>query len=296
MPTPIKTNPPPETEILSETRREITDPSQTSPNPGLADPSQVAAEETSEETLEQKPETVDQPFTIDEGGEPPPPEPLGDEPPADEPTGIPLKDTQAALTKTSQELAKIKKVLAFMVANAQTGGGQAPPQLQQPPIPPEMLSSEPTEDERLDPTRYTKRMMLLQDMDRRREATIQEMQTFTDTHSDWQDLLPTMQQIRNENPDAYQRPGSLSRLHRVAKEREELLGYRSAMKGSADIALQAGANMQRKKGGSAFVSPSGGGGGGGRGQIKMPPPDVQANTEKYLQWLKDHGFYKEDTF
>jgi len=292
MPKTIKTNPPPETEILSETRREVTDPSQTSSNLGLADPSQAVAEETPGLPLEQEPETVDQPFTIDEGGEPPPSEPSGDEPPTDEPTGDPLKDTQRAYHETKGELAKIKKVLAFMVANAQTGGGQAPSQ--QPPIPPEMLSPEPTEDERLDPTRYTKRMMVLQDMERRRESTIQEMQTFTDTHSDWQDLLPTMQQIRNENPDAYQRPGSLSRLHKAAKEREELLGYRTAMKDSADIALQAGANMQRKKGGSPFVSPSGGG--GGRSKSVQPPDFAKWDTGKQLQWLKDHGLYKEDTF
>ena len=292
MPTPIKTNPPPETEILSETRREITDPSQTSPNPGLADPSQVAAETVLTEPSGQEPETVDQPFTIDEGGEPPPPEPSGDELLGDEPTGIPLKDTQAALTKTSQELAKMKKVLNFMVANAQVGGGQAQPQA--PPIPPEMLSSEPTEDERLDPTRYTKRMLLLQDMERRRESTIQEMQIFTDTHSDWQDLLPTMQQIRNENPDAYQRPGSLSRLHKAAKDREELEGYRAGMKDSADIALQAGANMQRKKSGSAFVSHSGGG--VGRSRSAQPADFAKWDTGKQLQWLKDHGLYKEDTF
>lgn len=292
MPKSQKTNPPPETEILSEVRREITDPSQTSPNQGLADPSQAAAEVVPTEPSGQETETVDQPFTIDEGGELPPPEPSGDEPPTDEPTGIPLKDTQAALTKTSQELAKMKKVLAFMVANAQTGGGQAPSQ--QPSIPPEMLSPEPTDDERLDPTKYTKRMLFLQDMNRQREATVLEMQTFTDAHSDWQDLLPTMQQIRNENPDAYQRPGSLSRLHKAAKDREELEGYRAGVKGSADIALQAGANMQKKKGGSPFVSPSGGG--GGRSKSVMPPDFDRWDTDKQLQWLKDHGLYKEDTF
>lgn len=292
MPKAIKTNPPPETEILSETRREVTDSSQTSPNLGLADPSQVAAETVPTEPLGQEPETVDQPFTIDEGGKPLPSEPPGDELPDDEPTGIPLKDTQAALTKTSQELAKIKKALAFMAANVQMGGGQAPQQA--PSIPPEMLSPEPTEDELLEPTKYTKRMLILQDMDRRREATIQEMQTFTDTHSDWQDLLPTMQQIRNENPDAYQKPGSLSRLHRAATEREELEGYRAAMKDGADKAFQAGANMQRKKGGSAFVSPSGGG--GGRSRSAVPPDFDKWDTGKQLEWLKEHGLYKEDTF
>jgi len=282
VPKTIKTNPPPETEILSEVRQEVTDPLQTSPNPGLADPSQAAAEETPGRDLEQETETVDQPFTIDEGGEPLPGEPSGD----------PLKDTQRAYHETKGELAKIKKVLAFMVANTRAGGRQAPPQ--GPQIPPEMLSPDPTEDERLDPTKYTKRMMILQDMERRRESTIQEMQTFTDTHSDWQDLLPTMQQIRDENPDAYQRSGSLSRLHRAAKEREELDGYREAMKGSADIAIQAGANMQKKKGSSPFVSPSGGG--GGKSKSVMPPDFPRWDTDKQLQWLKDHGLYKEDTF
>ena len=284
MPRTIKTNPPPETKILSETKRGVTDPSETSSNPGLADPSQVAAEETPGLPLEQEPETVDQPFTIDEGGEPPTEEPSGDEPSADEPTGIPLKDTQAALTKTSQELAKMKEVLNFMVANAQMGGGQAPA------IAPVELSPEPTEEERLDPTLYTKRMMTVQE----HKNTILEMQNFTDNHSDWVDLMPTMEEISNEEAvGTFQKPGGISRLYKRAKDREELLGYRAAMKDSADMAQQAGANMQRKKGGSAFVSPSGGG--GGRSKSGVPADFAKWDTDKQLQWFKDHGRYKENT-
>lgn len=290
MPESLKTNPPPKTEILSETREELTNPSQTSPNSGLVDPSQAKAEVTPDEVLGQEKETVDQPFTIDEeGGEPP-----VDEPSGDEPTGDPLKDTQAAFTKTTQELAKMKKVLAAVVANTQMGGGQMQPQA--PPIPPEMLSPEPSEEERLDPTKYTKRMLYLAEMGRRNDAITAEMTNFVDTHSDWEDLMPTMQQVKNEDPDAYQKPGSLSRLYKRAKEREELQGFREAIKNSADVALQAGANMQKQKGGKPFVSPSGGGGAGGRRQVKMPSPEIQADTTKFLQWLKNNGFYREDMF
>lgn len=278
-----KTNPPPETKILSVDRREVTDPSRTSPNSGLADPSQAEPEVVPIEPSGQEPETGDQPFTLDEEDRP------AGEPVGDEPTGDPLKDTQAAFTKTTQELAKMKKVLAAVVANTQVGG-QAPQQA--PPIPPEMLSPDPTEDERLDPTKYTQRMMGLAEMNRRREGMVQEMHNFVDSHPDWQDLMPTMQQIKGEDPDVYQGPGALSRLHRRAKERDELTGYREAMKGSADKAFQAGANMQKQKGGSPFVSPSGGG--GGRSKSAVPPDYLQWDTDKQLQWLKDHGLYKDN--
>jgi len=275
-----KTNLPPETEILSETRREVTGPPQTSPNQGLADPSQVVAETAPEEPLEQELETVDQPFTIDGGGEPLPEEPLGDEP-----TGIPLKDTQAALTKASQELAKMKKVLATVVANTQLTGQQ--PQ-QTPLTSPEMFSPEPTDDERLDPTKYTQRMMAVQE----HKNKILEMQTFTENHPDWTDLMDTMGEISNEEePGTFNKPGGLRRLHKRATEREELAGHRAAMKDGADKAFQAGANMQRKKGGSPFVSP--GGSGGVKSRSTVPSDFAKWDTDKQLQWLKDHGRYKD---
>jgi len=131
---------------------------------------------------------------------------------------------------------------------------------------------------------------------RQQESTEMEMRNFVEDQPDWQDLYPTMERIRNENPPAYQGPGALRRLHKVAKDREELEGYRAAMQKGADTAMQAGVQMQKKKGGKPFVSPAGAGGAGGRRQTKMPSPEIMADTAKYLQWLKDNGFYRPDMF
>lgn len=279
MPTTKRTNPPPKTEILSETREELTVEPQTSPNLGLADPSQSEVSALEEETQEQlQTEAEIEPgFTVDEEGEP---------------TGDRLEDTQRAFHETREELSQLKKVLAAMVANTQAGGQT--PAGGPPPIPPEMLSPEPTEEERLDPTKYVRRMIGISEMKRQYESTVQEMHNFVDTHSDWQDLYPTMMEIKNEEPLSFQGPGTLSRLYNRAKEREELKGYRDAMKDTSDKAFQAGVNTQRKKGPKPFVSPSGAG--GMRTKATMPPGFTSWPTSKQKQWLEDHGFVKPDVY
>lgn len=289
MPQELKTNPPPKTEILSQAKRELTDLAETSPNLGLADPSGPMAPIAPEETPEPLTETVEQPFTIDETGE--------GESTEEEPTHDPLKDTQRKLHDTTTKLSQLQKAMNAMIADRQLSGMQATPQ--QPNIPPEMFSAEPTEHERNDPQgsiRYTQRMMFLAEMNRRREATEREMENFVGSHPDWEDLLPTMQRIKQEEPMAYHGPGTLSRLYKRAKEIEELEGYRLAIKDGADKAMQAGVQMQRQKGKRAFVSPTGTGMPAGQRQIKMPPPEIQADTKKFLEWLKQNGFYREEIY
>jgi len=285
----IKNDPPPQTEILSEgTRREVNDP-QTSLNAGFADPSGTAAPTAPEQTVQEQqpqtgvPEGTPQPetepqFTIDE-----------EQTPTEPPEGDRVKDAQRAFHETRQENAELRKILSAMVAKQHLGGQPSTPA-----ISPEAINFEPTEDERLDPTRYARRLVEGMEVKRQQESSMLEMQNFVDTHPDWQDVYSTMEEIRMQEPWIAGRPGTLNRLYKRAKEQEELRGYREAIKKSADTAMQAGIQMQKQKGGKPFVSPSGGG--TMRSKSNVPPADfVEWDYNRRVQWLKEHGLWKDES-
>lgn len=269
----IKVDKPPQTEILSETRRGVApgEP-QPSPNEGLAGSPESEGRPVPEGQEQQVGTETPPAFTVDEEGEP---------------TGDALEDTKQAYHAAREEVSQLKKVLAAVVADKQmnTQPGLVTP----PPPPPEISSMEPTDDERADPTQYTKRMMKMQEVNSQYERTMYEMDNFVDNHTDWQDVYPTMLQIRNEEPRSFQGPGALNRLYRRAKEREELQGYRAALKDQTGKAFTAGANMQKAKGGRAFVAPSGA---GGKKSTDIMPPNL--STPQMLQWLKEHNLCGED--
>jgi len=64
------------------------------------------------------------------------------------------------------------------------------------------------------------------------------------------------------------------------------------MKDQANVAFQAGANMQKQKG-KPFVSPVAS---GGTRRVTIPPDFARWSTDKQKEWLGQHGFVKPDVF
>lgn len=294
--TKIKDTPPPKTEILSETKRESTPESQTSPNSGLADISQSGSE-LGPETVQDPTQTVAEPgFTIDEPSQQPPPD--------QEPTGDPLQDTQRAFHEAREEIKekderikRLEELMSTVVANNQFTRQQAPA-----PPPPEMqalFNPEPTEDERIDPIRYIQRREKALKVERQIENTIREMTDFQNRHPDWPKHKSKMDKVAAEEPWIISGPGGLERAFHRARELDELEGLRSKVKTQTDQAYQAGAQAQRQKGPPAFVSPGANRipGSVARDELgrPLPPADFHKwDSNAQYQWLDRNGYIKHE--
>lgn len=292
-----KTNAPPPTEVLPGQRRDIKPEDLAPPQGELANP--INPEADTGGVIQQPPvhqEVLEQPgFTIEEGGEQPPEQPPAEEPPEQKA----LRDTQTAFHESRKENAELKKMLHAVLANQQLAGAgpQAPTQPQGPPA--EFFQRGPTQEEMQDPrfpANYVERRIdgLQQAMEH--EQTQREMRNFVRANPDWPDLLPVMQQIRMQNPYAYQGPGALEELYSRAKEQRELESYRQKQREIADRSLQAGAQMQGNKGSQPFTTPKAGATSAGvprKGNV--PPADfAQWDTDKQKIWLTQHGYVRPD--
>ena len=289
-----KDNPPPATEILSVTPSFEIDESgeRPSPKPELAGASEsvpqtgpeFVQEPETEEPSSEQPETPEQPFTTEELGE--------------EPTGDPLKDTQRAYHKLSEQVKEQANLIHALTVDRHMRPSPAPAA---PQLPPEMTSPDPVGDEAFGvdpnfPGKFMRRQQGLMMMNLQQRDTEREMRDFVDGNKNWKEMVPVMQEVFNEEPRAYQGPGALSRLHKQAKDRRELKQLRESAARVKEESLQAGVKMGKQTRERTFVSP-GAAGTAMPGKLTAPPPDFHTwDTAKQKQWLGEHGYLKPDTY
>jgi len=257
------------------------------------------------------------PFQIDEPGDDPTPEPEpepepepkpGSEPEPEpepftggdlggEPSGDPLKDTQRAYHKLTTEVKEQARLIHALTVDKQ----MRPPPSPEPQVPPEMLSPEPITGETIGedpnfPAKYMRRQQGLMVTSFQQHEMQREMREFVDRNPEWPKLYPVMQEIMVEDPQAYQGPGGLSRLHKRAKEKAELKEYREKMTQAQEASLQAGVKMGKQGGGRTFAAP-GGTGSSMPGKRTAPPADYAMwDAAKQRKWLEENDYIRSDTY
>ena len=284
-----KADSPPPTKILSQGPTHEVTPEElaqmTSSNVELANQPNPEPPQAPQEPVEPE----GQRFEFEEEAEP-------GEFPSEEPTGDPLEDTKRKLHETTQELAKMKKVVSAITA--ERGIQDIAPQpsgVSQ--YPREFFNPNPTYEEQQEPYKYTQRMLMVQEIARQQGELQREMQDFVDRNPNWQEYYADMQQIKAEDPYAYQGPGTLTRLIKRAKERRELTELREKGQQVRDQAFQAGAQMQRQTKASPFVSPQ-----GqmptvpSRGPKQLPLESKDWKVDELYEWLKKNGYVRPDVF
>jgi hypothetical protein len=264
------------TEMTSEQLRELAE------GKGLAQPSAEIAE------IEQKPSTL----TIE-----PADEISSEEEPLElggtfieEVTHDPLKDTQRKLTQTAQELAKVKEMINVFLAEQQMRNlTTATPSVPSPEIEmPKQPQPEQFEDERSYSKAvadYSEQLFGYGEAKRRQEEQKKDASEFSRRNPDWREILPKMMEVNNEYPTLIYADEPFQKLYDIAKQKEELESYRQAKKETEDKGIQTGANMERAKKGTAFVSPSSGTG----VTSKVSIPDMTDwSSDQIEKWCEQH--------
>lgn len=279
MPEPKKAKSPPPTEVISTKEVKLTSQEEKE----LAEANLGEAGKTPEELAsggEPLTETVPEP-----GQEPEP----GPEP--EEVTHDPLKDTQRAYHETTQELAKIKKVVNALLAEKQLGGQMQPLTPTTPKPPP---SLEPTEEDLADPNmgpfKYSQRLFNIMREEQTQEQAMGELENFTSNNPDWQEHYPKMAEVANKYPGVTQGRRPLHSLLKLAKQEEELDNLKDTLSKIEQKSVEAGANMERAKDKRSFTGSSG----GASPKAKPSVPDMSNWTSAQIEeWAKKHGHYKE---
>jgi hypothetical protein len=245
-------------------------------------------------------EPSEQPFTYDEGEEPPveptepieAPEPV--EPPEEPVTHDPLKDTQSKLTQTAQELAQTRKILEGVI-NAQQFG--QPPPMAQPSAGPPLDTLLPEEQFTADPNfpaRYMKRREEAAAQSRQEEESRRELVNFMGQNPGWQGYMPEMEQIKAEEPFVYDGYGALPRLYKRAQERRKLTEMEAKIKEAQGQGMRAGVQMG-KQAGRTFTPPRGGTATASQQQRgKMPADFINWSLDKQREWLIANGLYRDE--
>jgi len=260
-------------EMTSEQLRELAE------GKGLAQPSAEIAE------IEQKPSTltIEPADEILSEGEP-------EEISGEEVTHDPLKDTQRKLTQTGQELAKVKEMLNTFLAEQQMRNmTTATPSMPSPEIEiPKRPQPEQFEDERSYSKAvadYTEQLFDYGEKRRKQDDQKKHALEFSRRNPDWRDMFPKMMEVSNEYPTLIYGDEPFQKLYDIAKQKEELEGYRKLKKETKNIAIETGANMERSKKGTAFVSPSSGT--GVTSQVSIPDM-TDWSSDEIEKWCKQH--------
>jgi hypothetical protein len=245
--------------------------------------------------LEPEPESVplEQPL-IEE-----PTEELEPEEVVEEPTHDPLKDTKAELTRTQQEVAKLKKTLDVLAAEKEFGQGaarQMPPADMPPPefFSPEYLPNELPDKDPNWPQKYTNRRLAAERWVTNYERTKEEANNFADQNPDWPEMFPLMKEIQAEEPGRYEGRGALRSLYKRAKERKEAREAREKLQELEAQAIQTGVQMGKQSKGRGVVPPRGGSGGGMPAtKGKYPADFYNWTSEAQDKWLRANGYFRE---
>jgi len=276
--------PPPKTEILSVAERPLTLESA-----GLAESDSEAGSpvNTPVDTGEPKP-ISEQPYEIPMEPSPAvePAEEISPEP--EVVTHEPLRDTQRKLHETTEELARMKKLVEGLLFDKEI---KAP----EPEFPPGFFDPNPTEEERVDPNLYTQRMMRIQQI----RDNQKDIQGFVERNPDWKSHYPKMKEVADKYPMLRTGPNYFQNLFNLAKQEEELETLKSAISSAEQRGMKAGSQMeQAKKTEPTFVKPSG----GASPRAKPTIPDFKGinpatsrewTSDEISRWAKEHGYYRE---
>jgi len=259
---------PPRTEVLS-----------------VSEPKELTPEEVSElgeekkEVPEPEPETI-KPETEEVESEP---EELESKP-EPEITHDPLKDTKAELTRTQQEVAKLKKVLNAQVAKERF---QEPPTAQEMfrlPARPVMPKPEEGVD---DGIIYAQKVAQTLEAQKTYDDIVSDYESFVAEHPDWLDMQGTMHRISRRYPELMYGRRAMHKIYDLAVKEEKITAIEQARADELAEAQSTGAKIERDKVKSlkAFVKPSGGGATGSKPKI----PDF-SNMEypEIAKWIKDN--------
>lgn len=289
----LKAKPPPPTEILSVTKRPAGAEEPTSPNGELVTPPPV--EPVPEPPPGAPPqEPTGQPFEFEE---PPPGEPPPEEPPPEEDPQI--TEAKRKMHEVTQELARQKKLTDAILRQRELESmtPQAPGPVGPPP---EFFETKPTPEELADPNffeRYTTRRIQQENFRQAQGEMVRDMRDFVDQNKDWQEFYPTMLEIKNEDPYAYQSPGSIRSLYKRAKERVDHQNLQAKLQEIQSQGVQSGANIQATKANRPFATPrSRGAAGVPQGKTKMPVDFASWSTSKQEEWLKQSGLWHDDNY
>lgn len=291
-----KTNPAPQTEVLSVTQRPLSSDDPTPSNEEL--PSGTNPEPDSGGLVQQPPvstESLDQPqFTIDESQEQ---QVEPEQPEGEQVTHDPLKDTQAELTRAKQELADNKKLLSSILLSREFSQPQTSPQ---PPagnqpdlttnqyLPEEMPGADPNY-----PLKYMQRQNAIRDYSNQQRADQSEIVQFARDNPDFPEYIEDMRLISARRPGYFQGPRAIPVLYELAKKERQINEFQNKQAEQRDRAMAAGAQMVKNQR-QPFASPRAGGG-SVPASSKMPAGFANWSTAKQKEWLKQRNLYVEET-
>lgn len=227
----------------------------------------------------------------------------GEEVKTEDVTHDPLKDTQNRMRLEIEKskgledkLAKLETDYRALVSGAvaERGLHTAEPSQKEPP--PEFFDPNPTEEETVDPTKYTMRMRNVDAYNREREERTRAITSFVKANPGWKEHQPAMNAISERMPALKYGPDSLSNLLELAKQEKEREDMKKTLKEAEESGFTAGANMEKGKT-EVFVKP---GAAAPAGVITEPdwnsinPATGKVYTsEDMTQWAKEHNLYRE---
>jgi len=286
----------PPTQVLSETKVDLTPEERKAlVGEGLAKEekekvpeSETIKPEQAEEAEKPEPELKEEEIPSEE--EPPPKPEEEIEEPEEEVTHDPLKDTKRALTKSQEQVIRLKKILeGTAVKDSLTTRPEhfdipEPPKA---PIPDELDSQDAT-------AFYQNKLLPYLEERRLYDQAVEELSSFVETHPDYRDVLPKMQEIATLYPELRNGRRSLHKIYNLAILYETVEGIQDGYKKAEEDAKKVGAKLERTKikDQSAFKKP-----GAGIGKVTTTIPDFTSpewTPEKIEAWAYSHGLAKRE--
>lgn len=220
-------------------------------------------------------------------------------------THDPLKDTQRRMHEEiekgkvlEEKFAKLEGDYKALVSGAvaERGLHTAEPSQKEPP--PEFFDPNPTEDETVDPTKYTMRMRNVDAYNREREERTRAITSFVKANPGWKEHQPAMNAISERMPALKYGPDSLSNLLELAKQEKEREDMKKTLKEAEASGFTAGVHMEKGKT-EVFVKP-----GAAAPAATITEPDWDSinpatgkvyTSEDVTQWAKDNNLYRESS-
>lgn len=197
-------------------------------------------------------------------------------------THDPLKDTKAELTRTQQELAKLKKVVNVAVADKQ---------FREPPTAQEMFKlperpTMPKPEESDDGITYAQKVAQTLEAQKTYDDIVSDYESFVAENPDWLDMQPAMQRVSRQFPELMYGRRAMHKIYKLAVLQEESSARKQARDEELARASETGAKVERDKvkATKAFVKP-----GVGVAKTKPSVPDfTHWSIQKIEKWIEDN--------
>lgn len=228
----------------------------------------------------------------------------GEEVKVEDVTHDPLKDTQRKMHEEIEKRKVLEEKLERMEADhkALISGvaierglhTTAEPREKEPS--PAFFDPNPTEDETVDPTKYTMRMREVDAYNRDKQERTTAITSFVKANPGWREYQPKMNEISERMPALKYGPDSLSNLLELAINEKERESMKKTLKEAEAAGFDAGVKMEKGKT-EVFVKP-----GAAAPAATVTVPDWDAvnsatgkvwTSDEMTQWAKDHGLYRE---